>query len=37
MKQQLAGPILPYQFQETSYNMMSLQQTTTSNAKNNIK
>jgi hypothetical protein len=27
MQQQFTGPIPPYQFQQTSYNMMPLQQT----------
>jgi hypothetical protein len=43
MQQQFTGPIPPYQFQQTSYNMMPLQQTTinrtttTSNTKNNTQ
>jgi hypothetical protein len=42
MQQQFTGSIPPYQFQQTSYNMMPLQQATinrtpTSNTKNNIQ
>jgi hypothetical protein len=43
MQQQFTGPIPPYQFQQTSYDMMPLQQTaikktpSTSNNKNNTQ
>jgi hypothetical protein len=38
MQQQTAGPIPPYQFQKTSYNMVPLQQTaSTSNIKSHIQ
>jgi hypothetical protein len=43
MQQQFTGPVPPYQFQQTSHNMMPLEQTTingipsTSNNKNNTQ